>query len=889
MNSTEKNASTTYDLVIVGASAGGVEALSILVSTLPESFPVPIVLAQHLDPSRPSSLNLILQRRTSLPVEVVNTSCQLQAGTIYVVPSNRQVSIKDHQVKVHEDRTKRLRPSVDALFSTAAEEYGDRLIAVILTGSGSDGAIGAVDVKNAGRTIIVQDPQNARYPSMPLSLPPTIVDFEVSIEQLGELLIDLLNGASIPQTEEKTEDILREILEQVNCQAIMDFRPYKTSTILRRIGHRMAVTHCRTIRDYADYLKTFPEEIGNLVKAFLINVTQFFRDSEAFAYLKHDILPNIIARAREQDRVLRLWTAGCATGEEPYSLAILLTDLLGPELPEWSVKIFATDLDEATINFARRGLYSENLLKGMPAEYRNRFFERVDQGYRIVKALRQMVIFGQQDLSRSAPFPRVDLLLCRNVLIYFTPDLQDYVLNQFAFSLCPDGYLFLGKAETVRSTQTFYELVSKQWKIYRCIGNPLPAIRHQTHNDIIPIHRESLTMNYANKHNKKSNTMQELANSNVEDGQPRHFNELLLRFLPVGVIVIDRFYRVMTSNGVARRLLGLREVTNEIDFLHAVHGIPYQTTRAAIDAVLRERNAVSLPEIELDILSGGNGRFISLAMALMPVEAGAVELVTISVTDVTEQVQIRRQLEAVQMEQSQLMGELTATNKRLSDVNKELMDANEELQVANEELMLTHEELQASIEEFETTNEELQAINEELETNNEELQATNEELETTNDELRARTNELQEVATGLETERIRLAEIVGLAPFYILVLRGPNLIVDAYNPRYATLLDTEIVRGRALDDVNNFFWKIEVGGDVMRLIRETYIHDETRVLQSVLTHLPAPNSPTTIQGQHHFIERYFTYTIVPSHDTNGHVNGIIVYAVDETAQSLQGG
>jgi two-component system, chemotaxis family, CheB/CheR fusion protein len=237
------------------------------------------------------------------------------------------------------------------------------------------------------------------------------------------------------------------------------------------------VTRNRTMGEYSEYLQAHPEEIGELVKSFLINVTQFFRDPDAFAYLRSDILPNLITQARERDRVLRFWTAGCASGEEPYSLAMLLTDLLGAELSEWSVKIFATDLDEAAISFARRGLYSENLLKGIPTEYCDRFFERADHDYRISKTLRQMVIFGQQDLSRSAPFPRIDLVLCRNVLIYFTPELQEYVLNQFAFSLSPGGYLFLGKAETVRPTQSFYELVNKRWKVYRCkrIAAALPA------------------------------------------------------------------------------------------------------------------------------------------------------------------------------------------------------------------------------------------------------------------------------------------------------------------------------------------------------------------------------------------------------------------------------
>ncbi|MBV9229499.1 MAG: PAS domain-containing protein, partial [Chloroflexi bacterium] len=663
-------------------------------------------------------------------------------------------------------------------------------------------------------------------------------------------------------------------------QASVDFRPYKTSTILRRIGRRMTVTHNRSMREYADYLKSYPQEVGELVQAFLINVTQFFRDAEAFAYLKSEILPKLVEGARSRDRVLRFWTAGCATGEEPYSLAMLLTDNLGAELPEWSIKIFATDLDEAAINFARRGLYSENLLKGMPNDYRDRFFERVDHGYRISKTLRQMVIFGQQDLSRSAPFPRIDLVLCRNVLIYFTPELQDYVLNQFAFSLSPNGYLFLGKAETVRPMQAFYELVNKHWKVYRCIGNALPSVRRQTLSDISTPRLEGRSMNRQNRNMGKQHADQEAPAPAIELGQLRRFNELLLRFLPIGVVVIDRSYRILTANGSARRLLGLRDVVSEQDFLHAVHGIPYHETRAAIDSLFRERNPVNLPEVELDSSIGGNGRYISLSISLMQLEAGSPDLAIISVSDVTQQVQIRRQLETVQEEQSKLMNELGTANKRLSDVNKELMDANEELQVANEELVLTHEELQASIEEFETTNEELQATNEELETNNEELQATNEELETTNDELRARTSELQELTAILESERGRLAEMVELAPFYILVLRSPTLIVEAYNPRYARLLENRAVLGRPLDEVIDLFW--ETGMEIVHLTRDAYRLDKVQIIPRMLTY-----PPKSQDGQKEPTENYFTYTIVPSHDALGKVDGVLIYAVDETEQHLR--
>src|SRR5256714_7343693 len=289
MSDIENVSSGTGDLVVVGSSAGGVEALSILVSTLPADFPAPIVLAQHLDPNRPSSLDGILQRRTQLSIDVVNSRTHLQPGKIYVVPANRHVAIYDSYVEVQGDHNKRPRPSVDLLFSSAAEVYGDRLIAVILTGSGSDGAAGAVDVKNAGGIVIVQDPHTARYPSMPLALPPTLVDFETNIERIGPLLNDLLTGVTLPQPAEKTDDVLRSILEQVGRQASIDFRPYKSSTILRRISRRMAITHCRTMQDYLDYLKTNQQEVGELVKEFLINVNQFFRDPDAFAYIKSEI------------------------------------------------------------------------------------------------------------------------------------------------------------------------------------------------------------------------------------------------------------------------------------------------------------------------------------------------------------------------------------------------------------------------------------------------------------------------------------------------------------------------------------------------------------------------------------------------------------------------
>src|SRR5215470_2738869 len=390
MNDSLNSETRNEDLVVVGSSAGGVGALSTLVSTLNKSFPAPIVIAQHLDPQRPSHLGSILERRSVLPIVVVSEKppTKLESGKIYVVPANRHVKISDGHVYLEGDHGDRPKPSVDLLLSSAADSYGEHLIAVILTGSGSDGAAGAVDVKNAGGVVIIQNPQTAPYPSMPLSLPPTAVDHVLEIEQIGPLLYDILKGVDLPATE-KVEDPLRDLLTQVSAQTNIDFRNYKSSTILRRIGRRMAVTHNSNIRDYADYIRTHPDEVKELVRAFLIKVTGFFRDPEAYDFIRSTIIPELIDRGRQNGRILRIWSAGCATGEEAYSLALLFADHLGPEFPEWSVKIFATDLAADAIAFARRGLYPENVLKDLPDDFRERFFEPIDQGYRIPKALRQ--------------------------------------------------------------------------------------------------------------------------------------------------------------------------------------------------------------------------------------------------------------------------------------------------------------------------------------------------------------------------------------------------------------------------------------------------------------------------------------------------------------------
>ncbi|TMQ72407.1 MAG: hypothetical protein E6K80_02850 [Candidatus Eisenbacteria bacterium] len=559
------------NLVVVGSSAGGIEALGILLGSLGEDFPAPLVLAQHLDPRRPSHLASILERRTKLPIVSVVEPTPLEPGKVYVVPSNQHVMIQDGSVRLEADHGNRPRPSVDLLLSSAAESYRDRLIAVILTGSGSDGASGAVDVKAAGGTVIIQNPATAAHPSMPQALPPTVVDH--------------------------TDDAFGQILQIVGHHSAIDFRQYKPSTLLRRISRRMTIRHTHSLAEYRDCLESQPEEMAALVMSLLIKVTEFFRDREAFDRLRLEIFPTILQSARQRGNVLRLWSAGCATGEEAYSLAFLAADILGSELPEWRVKVFATDVDESAIAFARRGLYPHNTMRDLPDEFRSRFFENAEGGARVAKPIRQMVIFGQQDLNRGVPFPRIDLVLCRNLLIYFNPDLQREVLDLFAYSLYPtQGFLFLGKAETVRPTKAVFQMVDKKWRIYRCISGPL-QIPGRSSPPLGGNHNDPMKRRGADPPGETLDREAELASI-------RRLNEVLLRFLGAGAILIDANYRILTMNSMARRILGVRDVGNDQDFLHTVRDLPYGEVRNAIDRVFREHVVVTLPEVPLDQRAG---------------------------------------------------------------------------------------------------------------------------------------------------------------------------------------------------------------------------------------------------------------------------------------------
>jgi two-component system, chemotaxis family, CheB/CheR fusion protein len=770
-------------LIVVGSSAGGVDALLTFVATLPSDFPAPIVVAQHLDPRRQSHLGEILSKRSVLPVRTVSGDQPLEPGIIYVVAADRDVEISDHALTVAAPTgtSPSPRPSVDRLLATAARTFADELVAVILTGTGSDGATGAQAVKAHGGTVIVQNPDTATYPGMPLAVPSSAIDIVADLEAIGPLLGDLVSGAYvIPATSD--DDDLHAFLDRVRERTGLDFSAYKRATIARRLQRRMAAAGAATLPDYRRYMERHPEELQRLVASFLIKVTEFFRDPELFTYLRDRVLPGLIGEARERGE-LRIWSAGCATGEEAYTLAMLVSDLLGEESEELPVRIFATDIASDAVEFARRGIYTQAALEGLPSDFVERHFTHVDGTFEVRKQVRSLVVFGEHDLGNRAPFPRIDLILCRNVLIYFTPELQRRALQLFAFSLRHGGYLALGKAETVSPLPEFFSVEQPRLKVFRRAATAAP----------IPIGRV-LSIGPLAKPTRRLNTPAAATERPASSSQPAarevsasHHAARLLDRLSTGTLIVDRAYHIRSINTAARHLLGIHTTAVGEDLIHRLDPALAGPVRVAVDAALRGEPSNTVYHVP-DRVMDDDGRDLLIAVRSptevdQPAHEAVLEVVDMTslARQLREEVASRERLEVLTDRQTSRSDHTAAVLRELQAANEVLAIETGNLRSANEELLIANEEAQSAAEEIETLNEELQATNEELETLNEELQATVEELTTTNDELQARTIESQNLAAAREADRQRLEGILQGAPIGMSVMEGPDHIYRLSN------------------------------------------------------------------------------------------------------------
>jgi two-component system CheB/CheR fusion protein len=736
-------ASGESQLVVIGSSAGGIEALSRVVASLPADFPAPIVIAQHLDPRRPSHLHEILARHATLPVRVVEEREALEDGVIFVVPSNRIVDISQGELRLKAAKAGSVAPSIDVLLESSAGVFGAGLIAVILTGSGSDGSLGAWHVKQAGGSVVIENPATAMFPSMPGSISPSLVDATADLDSIGAVVCDLL-AAGNPPAEGRDRDVLRDLLARIHERSGIDFSSYKPPTILRRLRGRMNATGRTKLPEYVAYLEADPEEYARLVNSLLIKVTEFFRDPKVFDYLRVNVLPELIAEARREGRELRLWSAGCSTGEEAYSLAIIVAEALGDDLPWPEIRIFATDIDRQAIAFARRGMYTPAAIKGLPATIRDRYFVKSEGGYEVDKRLRALMVFGEHDLGERAPFPRIDLLLCRNVLIYFAVPMQRQALETFAYSLRPGGRLVLGSSESVMSLPEPFEEEHVRQRIFRRLPGTYA---------IQPM-RPAALHSRRTKESQLDQAIRETHRDVRRVAESSESADNLLAGLTVGVVVVDARYYTLRINSAARRMLGIHGTAFGQDFVHLAEVLPPSAIRVAIDSALAGKTTSAVFEVEAADAASETTHFLEATIRPYRADSRTIEGAIVELTDVTGLEQERR----TSARTRERLDKAVASNGRLLRANDELATSVTELRAANEGMLLASEDAQATREELETVNEEFQATNEELETLNEELTASVEELRVANEDLATRTDELSAQAVVLERERLDTQE-----------------------------------------------------------------------------------------------------------------------------------
>lgn len=710
------------------ASAGGLDAFKKFFTAMPPDSGVAFVVVPHLDPKHESLMVELLARCTNMPVVEVTDRLAVEANRVYILPPNKYMTISGGVLRLTGPVERGgLQTSIDLFLRSLADDRQEHAICVILSGTGSHGSLGLKAVKALNGMAMVQDPSTAEYPRMPESAIATgLADYVLPVEKMPDALIEYVRNYYVkgaPAGAEGTEaaDYLNQVLALLRARTKFDFRCYRNRMLTRRIERRMSLNHLDRIADYLVFLREHPDEVKQLFRDLLISVTNFFRDPEAFQALETDVIAPLV-RAKEPDAPLRVWSAGCATGEEPYSLGIVLLEQLAAAQKNCPLQIFATDVDEDALEVARQGIYPDSIATDVSAERLGRFFKRTgDASYQVSKQLRESVIFARQNLISDPPFSKLDVIVCRNVLIYLEPEVQKKVLSLLHFSLNEGGFLFLGPSETIGRNVDLFEPVSKKWRIFRRIGPARPE------RVDVPIAAAANPLVL-----QRPLTMPRPA-------RPISFAEvtqrLLLNEYAPAAVLINRKYEILFSHGPADRYLAVPAGEPTQDLLLLARDGLRTKLRSAIHKALRENGSVTLPDVQVK----RNGDSHSAIVTIRPVQGpqGTDGLLLVTFQDSDRELPALRSPEN-QAEESvvrQLEYELKATKEDLQSTIEELESSNEELKVSNEEVMSMNEELQSANEELETSKEELQSLNEELSTVNNQLQDKVADLETANNDM----------------------------------------------------------------------------------------------------------------------------------------------------------
>jgi two-component system, chemotaxis family, CheB/CheR fusion protein len=759
-------------VVGIGASAGGHEPIEHIFTTVPADCNLSFVVIMHIPAEGPSLLADIIRRYTSMEVLTAEEGMPLRPNTVHVIPPGVVLTVKERRLRLDTSEvSRREHHPIDHFFTSLAADIGARSIAVILSGFGLDGSEGVKRIKEGGGVILVQDPGTAINPSMPQNVIATgMADMVLPAEVISERIAEIARGHCplLPQACLTTtiDEELHALFAILKARTGHDFSSYKKNTILRRIERRMTVKEAGGIRKYLAILGENPKEAQALCQDFLIGVTSFFRDPEAFEFLQSEIIPRLFAN-RDAEEPVRIWHACCATGEEAYSVAILIQEYLEKENLQTRVQIFATDIDEGAVAQARAGLYPDDIGPEVGEERLNRFFTRFNGRWQVAKRLREMIVFAHHSIIKDPPFSRLDLLVCRNFLIYLDPDMQKRLISLFNMALRPGKFLFLGASESVGRNSELFSFVDKKWKIYRRLES---------------VRREEAFFPFTPPVRKFIRHVSSKRAAEAGEPSPGVVADRLLveRYAPPSMIVNEK-YEVLHFSAKTGRFMEVPVGEPTRDILRMAREELRPALRAAIYKAFTDQKQVAFRGVKIADRTGeeavnvlveplpADPAYGKLAMVILePAPSPALPLVSTGgdahLGDETSKEMLIRQLEE----------QLRITHEQLQATSEQLETSSEGFLSANEELMSINEE-------FQSTNEELQSTNEELETSKEELQALNEELVTVNSELQGKVEELNQ--SNSDTENLFTSS--GIAAIFL----DRGLIIKRFSPAMAAIFN----------------------------------------------------------------------------------------------------
>jgi len=818
-----------FPVVGIGASAGGLETLEQFFNKMPENTGMAFVIVQHLDPNHVGMMPELLQRMTKMTVFQVTDCLYVKPNCVYVIPPNKSMSILNGTLHLFAPvETHGIRLPIDIFLRSLADDQQEKSIGIILSGMGSDGSLGLKAIKEKNGIVLVQDPDTAKFDGMPRSAAVTVIaDIVAPVEELPSKLINFLTFVPLSKTnptiDSKNKSNLDKIIILLREQTGHDFSLYKKSTLFRRIERRKGIHHIEKIENYVRFMQENPKETEILFKELLIGVTNFFRDKAVWDKLKEEVLPEMIEKL-PNGSIMRAWVTGCSTGEEAYSLAITFREVMNKikKSRNISLQIFATDLDMEAIEKARKGVFPSNIMTDVSSERLARYFKNDNDGYRINTTIREMVVFAPQNVIKDAPFTKLDLLSCRNMLIYMESELQKKVIRLFNYSLNPGGIMVLGTAETLGADVDGFQTIDPKLKIFKRTSLPMqtglldfPSSFSVT-NKIKP---ENL------KIPKSEENLQALANQILLD-----------RFAPASVMVSEKGDIVYITGRTGKYLEPVSGKANWNIFAMLRDGLR-QDLPLGFQKALKNYDLVKLHNLKIE--NDGKHQFVDVTIQQIEKPEALHGKIIIVFNDLPESAGVNTVNPKTGKQNS---------NIRNKELEGELRQSLEDLQTIREEMQTSQEELKSTNEELQSTNEELQSTNEELTTSKEEMQSLNEELQTVNIELQTKVTDYAQANNDMKN----LLNSTDIATLFLdkelNIRRFTDPVTTIFKVRNADI-------GRPFTDLVTDLQYPEIGIDAVEVIRNLIYIEKSTV---------------TKDG------RWFDIKIMPYRTLDDHIDGLVL-------------